>query len=74
VEKLKEASNVSEFIEFKKGEVVFDKDTEHSKVIYVLLNSALEGRNVKYEANSIIEMGQLIDKDSFAIKDGVTGV
>lgn len=41
--KLKHASDNCSFITFKKGEIVFKKDSEHKNIIYVLLNTEIKG-------------------------------
>ena len=38
-EKLKEGLENAEFTQFKKGELIFKKDSEHKNCIYVLLNA-----------------------------------
>jgi hypothetical protein len=40
----------------------------------VLLNTALKGSKINYNANSIIEVRQLIEKGFFSIKEDILAV
>jgi hypothetical protein len=80
VEKLKEGIENAEFTQFKKGELVFKKDSEHKNCIYVLLNAEIKGATTKYDANSLLKIGYIFDKvdikvkeDIFATEDGALG-
>jgi hypothetical protein len=53
---------------FKKGDIVLKRHSEHKGCIYVLLNAELKGSSIKYEANTIIEPAQLLDKRALKIK------
>jgi hypothetical protein len=78
--KLKEASDTCDFLNFKKGEVVFKKGSEHKGCIYVLLNTELKGQSVVFSPNGVVEAAELLDKkqikvreDMVASEDGMIG-
>ena len=73
-QKLKYAAEECQFRPFKKGEVVFKKNEEYTKGIFVLLNTDVKGQTVTYKANSVIEANQLLDKKGFKVKEDLLAV